>query len=51
MKYKYPTKMLLKPQPWFNMCYMVTMLMCCCPQFKLSAQHMAWIYKGKFKGR
>ena len=41
----------LKPLPWFLRCYMKAMLMCCCPQFKLRAQHMAWIFKGNFKIR
>ena len=41
----------LKPLPWFLECYMNAMLMCCCPQFKLRAKHMAWIFKGNFKVR
>ena len=41
----------LKPLPWFFECYMNAMLMCCCPQFKLRAKHVAWIFKGNFKVR
>ena len=35
----------LKPLPWFLACYTAMVLVCCCPQFKLRAQHMAWIFK------
>ena len=50
-KHKYPTKMPLKPLPWFLVCYNAMVLVCCCPQFKLRAQHMAWIFKGNFNVR